>query len=425
MADKKRISISGLTDTLHTVSKAATSVVVPKSKKVVEPETMEDVNVIDTVSTASQWLGLIRESASPAMTQVITTQMQMLEAIASPAMTGMFLDNMVSCLDKALAASEEGQKRQIRELYSQMIQNTVFVLEAKMSYAQDKAGKEAAHLIETAGSMMENTLTTIASMSIPASGVGAKAVKISNVLVEQGGPGVIQAVSSLFTSKREATKAKDDFLQVISDLFETLDKYHNLFGSSIIINGMLAKYKRLLVDKYTEDRMRPVTSRMTISDFQHTAKLTDELSDMLSDINSSNVISSIGKIVSSVTHTVVDYSIRKKASKLDLQAFCQLYDSFSNDIYNINIQLRENETTLMNLKQEHKDISFMKLGMKKESRERIDSQLELIAGKKLELADAEAKLKELKELFPDAKAIKESVDAYEAKLTGIELKYAI
>lgn len=425
MADKKKISIKGLTNTLQAVSEAASSVVVPKSKKTIEVETTEESNVIDSVNAASQWLGTIRESASPAMMQVISTQMQMLDVIASPAMTGMFLDNMVSCLEKALEASPEEQQGQIRELYAQMIQNTVFVLEAKMSYAQDKASKEAHHLIETAGTMMENTLTTIASMATPVGGVGAKAVKISNVLVKQGSSGLIQAVSSLFTSKRDATKAKDDFAQVISDLFDTLDKYHNLFGSSIIINGMLAKYKRLLVDKYTEDKMRPVTSRMTISDFQHASRLTDELSDVLSSMASSNVFSSLGKIVSTVAHAVADSAIRKKASEMDLQAFCQLYDSFSNDIENLKVQLREEETVLMNLKQEHKDISFLKLGMKKESREKIDAQLEVLGKKKQELVDAEAKLRELKDMFPDAKAIKEAVDAYEVRLTGIELKYAV
>lgn len=424
MANMKKISIKGLTDTLHAVSEAAESVVIPKSKKTVEVETTEESNVIDSVNAASQWLGTIRESASPAMMQVITTQMQMLDAIASPAMTGMFIDNMVACLDKALAASPEEQKGQIRELYSQMIQNTVFVLEAKMSYAQDKASKEATHLIETAGTMMENTLTTIAGMATPVGGVGAKDVKISNVL-KQGSSGLIPAVSSLFTSKREAAKAKDDFTQIISDLFDTLDKYHNLFGSSIIINGMLAKYKRLLVDKYTEDKMRPVTSRMTISDFQHAARLTEELSDVLSNMASTNVFSSLGKIVSTVAHAVADSAIRKKASEMDLQAFCQLYDSFSNDIENLKVQLREEETVLMNLKQEHNDISFLKFGMKKESREKIDSQLEILRKKKRELNDAEAKLRELKDMFPDAKAIKEAVDAYEAKLTGIELKYAV
>lgn len=426
MANMKKISINGLTDTLHAVSEAAASVVIPKSKNPVEAETTEESNVIDSVNAVSQWLGTIRESASPAMMQVITTQMQMLDVITSPAMTGMFIDNMVACLDKALAASPEEQKGQIRELYSQMIQNTVFVLEAKMSYAQDKASKEATHLIETAGTMMENTLTTIAGIATPVGGVGAKAVKISNVLlVKQGGQGFVQAVSSLFTSKRDSIKAKDDFAQVISDLFDTLDKYHNLFGSSIIINGMLAKYKRLLVDKYTEDKMRPVTSRMTISDFQHAARLTEELSDVLSNMASTNVFSSLGKIVSTVAHAVADSAIRKKASEMDLQAFCQLYDSFSNDIENLKVQLREEETVLMNLKQEHKDISFLKFGMKKESLEKIDSQLEVLENKKRELADAEAKLRELKDMFPDAKAIKEAVDAYEAKLTGIELKYAV
>ena len=92
MADKKKISINGLTDTLQAISEAAASVVVPKSKKNVEVETTEESNVIDSVNAASQWLGTIRESASPAMMQVISTQMQMLDVIASPAMTGMFLD---------------------------------------------------------------------------------------------------------------------------------------------------------------------------------------------------------------------------------------------------------------------------------------------------------------------------------------------
>ena len=140
---------------------------------------------------------------------------------------------------------------------------------------------------------------------------------------------------------------------------------------------------------------------------------------------SSNVFSSLGKIVSTVAHAVADSAIRKKASEMDLQAFCQLYDSFSNDIENLKVQLRGEETMLMNLKQEHKDISFLKLGMKKESREKIDAQLEVLKKKKQELVDAEAKLRELKDMFPDAKAIKEAVDAYKVRLTGIELKYAV
>ena len=54
MADKKKISINGLTDTLQAISEAAASVVVPKSKKNVEVETKKKRNVIESVNDAYQ-----------------------------------------------------------------------------------------------------------------------------------------------------------------------------------------------------------------------------------------------------------------------------------------------------------------------------------------------------------------------------------
>ena len=60
---------------------------------------------------------------------------------------------------------------------------------------------------------------------------------------------------------------------------------------------------------------------------------------------------------------------------------------------------------------------------KKETAKSIEEQLAKLADCKKEVLSAETKMKELKALLPEAKALKEDINRYESRLISIEQLY--
>ena len=95
--------------------------------------------IVSTMEGMKTWLTNLGKDTTPALMQTLQSQLQVLKYVQSPSMTGMALDNMILCLDKAVKTSTNSQElANIKEAFSSMIQNYFFMLEANLKCAQKK-----------------------------------------------------------------------------------------------------------------------------------------------------------------------------------------------------------------------------------------------------------------------------------------------
>ena len=128
-------------------------------------------------------------------------------------------------------------------------------------------------------------------------------------------------------------------------------------------------------------------------------------------------------MVSSGVQSFFNAAISRKATQYDLQTFFMMYDAFDAELKELKAKLSEEESRLKELEQQKKQVGFFNFSGKKETAKSIEEQLAKLADCKKEVLSAEKKLKELKALLPEAKALKEDINRYESRLISIEQLY--
>ena len=131
-----------------------------------EAKTSVSEDIIDTVDQLQNSLVSIEAEMSPAMLQVLKSQIQVLGTISSPTMTGMMIDNLVLGLKQSMDEAEPKTIPAIRDSYIRLIQNYVFMAEAKMRYVVDKNKEEANRMLAESGKMLADTFADIAMIGI-------------------------------------------------------------------------------------------------------------------------------------------------------------------------------------------------------------------------------------------------------------------
>ena len=391
--------------------------------KVDEPEKEENAEpALDSVEGISSWLETVKCKADPALVQVVQSQIQVLGLVDSPTMSGMMIDNLVQCLDSSLKqSSSEEQKAGIRDAFIRTIQNYVFLSEAKLKYAVDKNKDEAKQLLTQAGSMISDTISSVTSMAVPELGSVAVGNILGSVSKQEG---FFQRLGSWIGSKKIIETKTKEFNQTIKGFFETLDKYPNLFGRSIVLNGMLTKYRHVLVDARTEELMVPVKKRMSTSELDGLLTAAGELSAVLSTASEGNIFKAAGGALSSLSKLATG-ALKRKSANFDVHSFCVLWDACEKDAGVIREEIAVEKEKLKQLKEQQKNIGIFKISQRKEAQAEIDEQLALLDKRKAALDEAELKLEQLKKMFPEAHSIKAAIDSYDEELAAIENKYKV
>ena len=377
--------------------------------------------VIDTVDGAKLWLSSLESKSTSAWVPVIRQQLAVLESVESPSMSGMMVGSVLQCLSDSLSsASGDKEKSEIRQAVTSIIQNYVFLSEAKLKYAQDKNKEEAKQLLTQAGNMMSSSLSSMAAGAVS----GGSSVVVGNILNSfTADSGFFSKLGSFFASKKILAEKQHDFKSFVEGLFETFDKFPELFGKSIAINEMLSNYRRKLVEWHTEEMMTPIKSRVSMVDIDNLEKVTGELADSLSNASKRGILTAVSGFVKSVSSFVIDKTVRKKAAQLDVQSFCLLWDSCEKDISDLKDEISTETARLKELKLQRKEIGLLNFSQRKDSQSSIDEQLALLEKRRLSLEEAESRLDQMKRLFPEAHSIKREIDGYEANLVRIENKY--
>lgn len=416
LIDKKKFS--SLVDTAKQgVSEFVKSADIIASKEVAKTSESEDQ--IQTIDQLQESLVSFEGEMSPAMVQVLKSQIQVLGTISSPTMTGMMIDNLVLGLKQSLKEAEPSTISPIRESYTRLIQNYVFMAEAKMRYVVDKNKEEANRMLAESGKMLADTFVEIATIAVPA-GKAKNIIKSVNKnmfdIKPSSGGDFFSNMVKVFNAKTVIEEKQKEFFDTIENLFDTFEKHSNLFGPSIVINGMLSKYRKILVERYTDSKIKVIKNQKSIAELQKASLLTNDLMNTLK-------AGDVWGMVSSGAQSLINAALSRKAAQYDLQTFFVMYDAFDNEVKELKSNLAAEENRLKELQAQKKQIGLFNFSNKKESKNSIDEQLVRLNQCKNEVSVAENKFKELKALLPEAKALKEEINRYEARLIAIEQRY--
>ena len=402
---------------LKNISSAIGSVKDSVEKVQILPPKQKEESLEDAVTDIYAEFSEISAMMTPAMQQVVSSQLQVLNVVSSPTLSGMMLDNVILGLQKATEDCSGKEAKLIQESFIRIIQSFTFHAEAKLRYILEKNKAEAEKLLDESLKMVSDSVISVASMSFPPAKASSIAMKTMGALTSDlAKKDIVSNLARIVRSKKESAEKKEEFYTFIENLFDTFDKYDSLFGKSIIINGMLSKYRKLLVEKYTNDRIDLVKNSVSVQSLQKADRVID---DIAKNLNKAKYIDAAASLVKGV----LSVFSKRKSSQYDLQTYFIIYDSTSRQLAEAKGQIVAEEDALRKLQEGKKGIGMLNFSGKKEANEKIEEQQKVLEEKKQIVKQIDNKMQQLKDLLPDAMAIKSDIDHYEAHLITVEEKY--
>ena len=216
-----------------------------------------DVLEINSIKELNKWIAAAQADATNSVSFALQAQLSALKSVETSVLSGMVVDNILVCLQKALNASEsEKEKGILRDSFASLLQSVVFVSEARLQYDIKKNKEAAIQILTSAGNMISMSASAVASLLIPTPG---KAIKIVPIINNVLNPAILDvgSVSALLSAKKKHELLEErikDHNKMLNNLFKTLDRYYDMIGPSILVHGMLSRYTDQLVDEFIEEQ---------------------------------------------------------------------------------------------------------------------------------------------------------------------------
>lgn len=382
--------------------------------------------IISTIDGMKTWLTNLGQDTTPALMQTLQMQLQVLKHVQSPSMTGMALDNMILYLSKAVnTATNDSELANIREAFASMIQNYFFMQEANLRCAQLKDREEGTKLLTQAGEMLSDAVTKTAT-ALTGSTIDMATTVVRNIFeAEAVQKGYIKNLFAWIGDKKQLKAKEKEFNQTLEMLFDTFDLHAALLGPSILIKGMLSRYRKAILEYHQNEKLQMYIDRGHKIDAQ---KLTDLSSGVVATTTAIvtkrplKALSGLTMALSGAAGLVAD-KINSNKTGLDIKAYCTLQDALEVECNKLQEELSKMESEITSLKQQHKELGMLQFAEKKELQQKIDLKVEEKDAVYNALKTTKEKLAEMKQLFPDAYAIKAELDQLEEKLIAIENKF--
>ena len=383
--------------------------------------------IISTVDGMKTWLTNLGQDTTPALMQTLQMQLQVLKHVQSSSMTGMALDNMMLCMSKAVnTATNDSELANIREAVASMIQNYFFMQEANLKCAQLKNKKEGYKLLTQSGEMLSNAVIKTAS-ALTGGTIDMATTVVRNIFeAEAVQQGYIKNLIAWIGDKKQLKEKEKEFNQTLEMLFDTFDLHATLIGPSILIKGMLSRYRKTILEYRENEKLQMYIDRGYKIDVTKLSKITSDLQSTATAIvrkNPINALSGITMVLGGVAGLVVDKINSNNKTELDIKAYCTLQDALEVECNKLQEELSKMEGEITSLKQQHKELGMLQFAGKKELQQKIDLKVEEKDAVYNALKTTKEKLAEMKQLFPDAYAIKAELDQLEEKLMAVENKF--
>ena len=382
--------------------------------------------IISTIDGMKTWLTSLGQDTTPALMQTLQMQLQVLKHVQSPSMTGMALDNMILCLSKAVnTAQNDTELANIREAFAFMIQNYFFMQEANLRCAQLKDREEGAKLLTQAGEMLsEAVIKTAQALTMNRLNMGQTIVRNIFETTEKR-QGYLKQLFAWIGDKQQLKVKEKEFIQTLEILFDTLELHASLLGSSILIKGMLSRYRKSILEYRQSEKLQIYIDRGFKIDTQKLADISSGLVSTTSAVvtkRPTKALSGLSIALGGITGLVADV-INSKKLGLDIQAYCALQDALEFECEKLQTEVANIEDAIAALKQQHKELGMLQFAEKKELQQKIDLKVEEKDAVYSALKNTQEKMNEMKQLFPDAYAVKAELDQLEEKLMAVENKF--
>lgn len=382
--------------------------------------------IISTIDGMKTWLTNLGQDTTPALMQTLQMQLQVLKHVQSPSMTGMALDNMMLCMSKAVnTATNDSELANIREAVASMIQNYFFMQEANLKCAQLKDREEGAKLLTQAGEMLSDAVTKTAT-ALTGSTIDMATTVVRNIFeAEAVQKGYIKNLFAWIGDKKQLKAKEKEFNQTLEMLFDTCDRHAALLGPSILIKGMLSRYRKAILEYHQNEKLQMYIDRGHKIDAQ---KLSDLSSGVVATTTAIvtkrplKALSGLTMALSGAAGLVAD-KINSNKTGLDIKAYCTLQDALEVECNKLQEELSKMEGEITSLKQQHKELGMLQFAEKKELQRKIDLKTEEKDAVYNALKATREKLFEMKQLFPDAYAVNTELNQLEEKLIAVENKF--
>lgn len=382
--------------------------------------------IISSIDGMKTWLSNLGQDTTPALMQTLQMQLQVLKQVQSPSMTGMALDNMILCLSKAInTAQNDTELANIREAFASMIQNYFFMQEANLRCAQLKSKEEGAKLLTQAGELLSDAVTKTAS-ALTGGTLDMATTVVRNIFESEAvQKGYIKNLFAWIGDKKQLKAKEKEFNNTLEMLFDTLDLHAALLGPSILIKGMLSRYRKSILEYRQNEKLQIYIERGHKIDSQKLSELSSGIASTTLGLvgpNKLGAVSGVIKSLNSIAGLVAD-KINSNKTGLDIQAYCTLQDALEVECNKLQGEVTKMEEEITSLKHQYKELGMLQFAEKKELQQKIDLKIEEKDAVYNALKTTREKLAEMKQLFPDAYAVNAELDQLEKKLITVENKF--
>ena len=382
--------------------------------------------IISTIDGMKTWLTNLGQDTTPALMQTLQMQLQVLKQVQSPSMTGMALDNMMLCMSKAVnTATNDSELANIREAVASMIQNYFFMQEANLKCAQLKDREEGAKLLTQAGEMLSDAVTKTAT-ALTGSTIDMATTVVRNIFeAEAVQKGYIKNLFAWIGDKKQLKAKEKEFNQTLEMLFDTCDRHAALLGPSILIKGMLSRYRKAILEYHQNEKLQMYIDRGHKIDAQKLSDLSSGVVATTTAIVTKRPLKALSGLTTALSGAagLVADKINSNKTGLDIKAYCTFQDALEIECEKLKNEVDNMEVAVAALKQQYKELGMLQFAEKKEIQLQIDKKTEEKETMYNALKATQEKLTELKQLFPDAYAVKAELDQLEEKLMAIENKF--
>ena len=418
-------NIGGISNAINSVTEVIADRRSGESSKMADVGGAEghSVKIIDTIDKLEEWIAVTQTEASKPAALVLQQQLQVLNYVQSPAMSGMVIDNIIVCLYKSLELAEtDADKEAIRGSVASLLQSVLFMAEARLQYDVKKNKEEAVEMISSAGNLISDSVAAVASMLTPVPGAKTKVMVpvVKNILSSQAIQGGFFAHLLSAKKKQEIIDEKiKEHNTMLENLFATFDRYYDLIGPSIQIHGVLSRYIKQLTEQFRETQYKEIES--------YTTQFTRQVNSMIDEVSTS-VKASLGnsmyeRVAKGVIGAVAAIAnANKKPETLDFNEVKHLsstlhsrYDALEDKL---NLALKEIEAKEQGLK----DAGIFQRSLKSDLAKKIEQLKKEVNKIEKELID----LKEKRQIVDNIiEPVSHKIEEYSANLNRIAERYAI
>jgi len=418
-------NIGGISNAINSVTEVIADRRSGESSKMADVGGAEghSVKIIDTIDKLEEWIAVTQTEASKPAALVLQQQLQVLNYVQSPAMSGMVIDNIIVCLYKSLELAEtDADKEAIRGSVASLLQSVLFMAEARLQYDVKNNKEEAVEMISSAGNLISDSVAAVASMLTPVPGAKTRVMVpvVKNILSSQ-------AIQGGFFAHLLSAKKKQDIIDekikehntMLENLFATFDRYYDLIGPSIQIHGVLSRYIKQLTEQFRETQYKEIES--------YTTQFTRQINSMMDEVSTS-VKASLGnsmyeRVAKGVIGAVAAIAnANKKPETLDFNEVKHLsstlhsrYDALEDKL---NLAQKEIEAKEQGLK----DAGIFQRSLKSDLAKKIEQLKKEVSKIEKELID----LKEKRQIVDNIiEPVSHKIEEYSANLSRIAERYAI